>query len=67
MDLIWSMKNGLMMNSDLKKQFDKGAFNLLPTPMKPKEPTRWKFVLLDQAPPQDIWILSSHLETTGRT
>ncbi|KAI9880842.1 MAG: hypothetical protein M1830_010437 [Pleopsidium flavum] len=49
MDLIWSMKNGLIMASYLEKQFDRGAFILVPIPTQLNEPTRWKFVLMDEA------------------
>ncbi|KAI9773301.1 MAG: hypothetical protein M1839_002161 [Geoglossum umbratile] len=47
-EIIWSMGNGLVMDSALEKQFDKGDFVLVPIPTEPGQPSRWRFVLMNE-------------------
>ncbi len=55
-DILWSVRNGLVMMAHLEEQFDKGGFLLMPLPSKPDQPTRWKFVLMDETlAPYPVW------------
>jgi HNH endonuclease len=47
-ELIWSMCNGLIMDSNLEKSFDKGDFVLVPIPTERGEPSRWRFILMNE-------------------
>ena len=49
-DLIWSVRNGLLITSVLERQFDKGYFVLVPVePADPNtEPFGWRFILMNE-------------------
>ncbi|KAI9861263.1 MAG: hypothetical protein M1813_005436 [Trichoglossum hirsutum] len=47
-EIIWSMDNGMIMDSALEKQFDKGDFVLVPILTEHGKPSRWQFILMNE-------------------
>ncbi|KAI9774728.1 MAG: hypothetical protein M1839_001648 [Geoglossum umbratile] len=46
--IIWSLRNGLVMESTMEKRFDKGDFVLVPIPTDSGQPSRWRFILMNE-------------------
>ncbi|KAI9779944.1 MAG: hypothetical protein M1839_007100 [Geoglossum umbratile] len=47
-EFIWSMGNGLVMDNNLEKKFDKGDFILVPITVEHGKPSRWRFILMNE-------------------
>jgi len=47
-EFIWSMGNGLVMDSGLETLFDKGDFVLVPITAEPGKPSCWRFDLMNE-------------------
>lgn len=46
--IIWSVRNGMIMADMMERRVDDGGFILVPIPTDGNEPTRWKFVILNE-------------------
>ncbi|KAI9768930.1 MAG: hypothetical protein M1840_004526 [Geoglossum simile] len=47
-EFLWSMGNALVMDRALEKQFGRGDFVLVPIPTERGEPSRWRFILMNE-------------------